>query len=64
MLELVDTGIFAYDIETGETLWMNEALTNMLDIPHLKNIHWLKKRNETLYNEITAIPLGDTEISQ
>ncbi|GHT10222.1 sensor histidine kinase [Bacteroidia bacterium] len=59
MLELVDTGIFAYNIETGETLWMNEALTNMLDIPHLKNMHWLKKRNETLYNEIAEIPLGE-----
>lgn len=26
MLELVDTGILAYDMETHESLWMNDSL--------------------------------------
>lgn len=57
MLELVDTGILAYDVETCEVLWMNEAFTTMLNIPHIKNIRWLGKQNENLFNEILGIPL-------
>ena len=52
MLELVDTGILAYEIETHETLWMNDSFTTMLNIPHIKNINWLKKQNEDLFNEL------------
>lgn len=58
ILELVDTGILAYDIETHETLWMNDALATMLNIPHIKNINWLKKRNEGLFRELSDIPLN------
>lgn len=58
ILELVDTGILAYDVETNETLWMNDAFTTMLNIPHIKNIRWLKKQNEGLFNELLAIPTG------
>lgn len=57
MLELVDTGILAYDVETYETLWMNDAFTTLFNIPHLKNIRWLKKQNEGLFNELLAIPV-------
>lgn len=57
MLELVDTGILAYDIETHETLWMNDAFTTMLNIPHVKNINWLEKHNPELFNELLTIPL-------
>ena len=44
MLELVDTGILAYDMETHESLWMNDSFTTLLNIPHIKNINWLKKQ--------------------
>lgn len=57
MLELVDTGILAYDVETMETLWMNDAFTTMLNIPHIKNIRWLRKQNEALFNELLEIPV-------
>lgn len=57
ILELVDTGILAYDVETLETLWMNDAFTTMLNIPQIKNIHWLKKQNEALFNELLEIPV-------
>ena len=60
MLELVDTGILAYDIETYETLWMNDAFTTMLNIPHIKNINWLKKQNEGLFNELLDIPVNES----
>jgi len=60
MLELVDTGILAYNIDTHETLWMNDSFTTMLNIPHIKNINWLKKHNEDLFNELLDIPLNES----
>lgn len=62
MLELVDTGILAYDIETYEALWMNDAFTTMLNIPHIKNINWLKKQNEGLFNELLDIPVNESTL--
>jgi len=62
MLELVDTGILSYDVETMDILWMNEALKNMFNIPQIKNIHWLEKRNENLHNELIEIPLGSSRL--
>ena len=63
MLELVDTGILSYDMETMETLWMNEALITMFNIPYIKNIHWLEKRNRNLYDELIDIPLGISRLA-
>ena len=62
MLELVDTGMLSYDMETREVLWMNDALANMFRLPSLKNIDWLKKRNEKLYTELMEIPLGESRL--
>ena len=58
MLEVVDTGILSYDMETMETLWINDSMKTMFSIPYIKNIHWLKKRNPNLYDELIEIPLG------
>lgn len=62
MLELVDTGILAYEIETHETLWMNDSFTTMLNIPHIKNINWLKKQNKDLFNELLDIPVNKSTL--
>lgn len=62
MLELVDTGILAYEIETHETLWMNDSFTTMLNIPHIKNINWLKKQNEDLFYELLDIPVNESTL--
>ena len=62
VLELVDTGILVYDIKTNEIIWMNDSLGNMLQIPKLKNIDWLKKRDPNLYLKITDIPLGENKL--
>jgi len=62
MLELVDTGILSYDMETMETLWMNDSLKTMFKIPYIKNIRWLEKRNRNLYNELIDIPLGSSRL--
>src|SRR6266498_2798126 len=63
ILELVDTGILSYEMETGEVVWMNESLKKLLQIPYLKTIHSLSKRDWNLYHEIMALPLGQSIIA-
>ena len=63
ILELVDTGILSYNAETGEVIWMNESLKKMLQLPYLKTIHSLKKREEELYHEIIQLKPGEGKIA-
>jgi Signal transduction histidine kinase regulating C4-dicarboxylate transport system len=62
MLELVDTGILSYDIESKGVLWMNNSFKNMFNIPYLENVNWIEKRNKSLYDELINIPLGESRI--
>jgi nitrogen fixation/metabolism regulation signal transduction histidine kinase len=63
ILELVDTGILSYEESTGDVVWMNESLKNMMQLPYLKTIHSLSKRDDTLYNQIVALKPGDHKIA-
>ncbi len=63
ILELVDTGILSYEMENGEVVWMNEALKKLLQVPYLKTIHSLSKRDWGLYHEIMSLPLGESHIA-
>lgn len=63
ILELVDTGILSYEEQTGEIVWMNESLKRMLQLPYLKTIHSLRKRDEELYGEILALKPGAHQIA-
>lgn len=63
ILELVDTGILSYEMESGEVVWMNESLKKLLEIPYLKTIHSLSKRDWGLYHEIMSLPLGQSIIA-
>jgi C4-dicarboxylate-specific signal transduction histidine kinase len=62
-LELVNTGILAYDIETYDTLWINDSFKAMFQIPYVKNINWLQKRHPTLYEELKEIQLGENRLT-
>ena len=62
ILELVDTGIFSYEQESGETGWINESFKKLMGVPYLKTIHSLQKREETLYHEIINLKAGDSKI--
>ncbi|HQW83077.1 MAG TPA: HAMP domain-containing sensor histidine kinase [Ferruginibacter sp.] len=62
ILELVDTGILSYNNNEGEVMWMNESLKQLLNIPYLKSIQSLQKRDEVLYNEIIALKPGDHKV--
>lgn len=63
ILELVDTGIISYQEETGEIVWMNESLKKMLQLPYLKTIHSLSKRDPDLCSEILSLKPGESRIA-
>jgi two-component system nitrogen regulation sensor histidine kinase NtrY len=63
ILELVDTGILSYEMESGAVVWMNEALKKLLQVPYLRTIHSLAKRDWNLYHEVMALPLGENIIA-
>ena len=52
ILEMVDIGIIAYNIETGDVLWSNDSFRETLDFPSFKNIHFVEKRKPELYTTI------------
>jgi len=63
ILELVDTGILSYQEESGDIVWMNESLKKMLQLPYLKTIHSLNKRDAELGEAIVALKPGDSKIA-
>ena len=62
-LELVNTGILNFEIETGEVIWINESLKQMLQIPYLKTIQSLEKRDVELYHEIINLNPGEGKMT-
>jgi nitrogen fixation/metabolism regulation signal transduction histidine kinase len=63
ILELVDTGILSYEEKTGEVVWMNESLKKMIQLPYLKTIHSLSKRDNELCRDILAVKPGESLIA-
>jgi two-component system nitrogen regulation sensor histidine kinase NtrY len=63
ILELVDTGILSYEIESGTVVWMNESLKRLLQLPYLKTIHSLEKRDKELFQQIMTLQPGASKIS-
>lgn len=64
ILELIDTGILSYQTENGEVIWMNESLKELLQIPYLKTIDSLARRDERLHQEIISLKSGGSKISE
>lgn len=58
ILELVDTGILLYDIHTGEVLWMNEALRQLLKVPFFKHLSSIEKRKKDIYAQLQKLSAG------
>ncbi|WP_224998690.1 PAS domain-containing sensor histidine kinase [Cesiribacter sp. SM1] len=63
ILELVDTGILSYDLDSGEVVWMNESLKKLLHVPYLRTINSLEKRDPDLKAEIQELKPGDSKIA-
>jgi two-component system, NtrC family, nitrogen regulation sensor histidine kinase NtrY len=64
VLELVDTGILSYQLSNGEVVWMNESIKKILQLPYLKTIHSLEKRDPVLYHQIIGLTPGERIISK
>lgn len=52
ILEMVDIGIIAFNLESGDVLWTNDSFGDILDIPSFKNIRFVEKRKPELYTTI------------
>lgn len=52
ILELIQTGIIAYNIETGHVLWGNDAFKTILNVPSLKTVNFIKNRKPELFKLI------------
>ncbi|WP_407557438.1 sensor histidine kinase [Winogradskyella sp. 4-2091] len=52
ILEMVDIGIIAYNLESGDVLWSNDSFGDILDIPSFKNIRFVENRKPELFNTI------------
>ena len=63
ILELVDTGILSYETNSGEVVWMNESLKRLLQIPYLKTISSLARRDAMLAATVTGLKPGDVKIA-
>ncbi len=62
IMEMVETGIISYDVESADVLLMNEPLKKMLHVPYMKTIHYLSKRDSELYTAIQQVQPGTTRI--
>lgn len=54
ILEMVDTGIIAYNTKSGKILLVNNAFKQILDVPEFRNMSFLEKRRFDFYNKICA----------
>ena len=62
ILELVDTGIISYETFSGTMNWMNEPFKKMMEIPYLKTINSLQKRDADLYEAVISIRPGEIKV--
>jgi two-component system, NtrC family, nitrogen regulation sensor histidine kinase NtrY len=63
ILELVETGIISYEVESGELIWMNDSFKKIMGIPYLKTIHSLEKRDAQLYQDILSLKPKENKIT-
>ncbi|HEA30668.1 MAG TPA: HAMP domain-containing histidine kinase [Leeuwenhoekiella sp.] len=52
ILSMIDVGIIAYNLESGEVLWTNDSFLNILDFPAFKNIQFIARRRPEVHSEL------------
>lgn len=65
ILEMVDVGLLAYEVNSGNVLWVNESFQDTLDFPSFKNLSFIRSRNpevfellfENFYSKPAAVEL-------
>lgn len=61
ILEMVDIGIIAYNIKTGDVLWANDSFKDTIDFPTFKNIRFVANRKPELYENIFETPHSEAQ---
>ena len=61
ILEMVNVGIIAYNLDTGEVLWSNDFFNETLSLPSFKNVRFIEKRKPALYTTIFDVFHKDAE---
>ncbi|TRZ45721.1 sensor histidine kinase [Robertkochia solimangrovi] len=52
ILQMVDTGILAYSLDSGQVLLQNSAFKEILDVPEFRNVSFLEKRKSDFYKDV------------
>lgn len=52
ILELIDTGIIAYNTESAKILWVNDSFKKTLEIPSIKTVRFIESRKPKLFEAI------------
>lgn len=52
ILELIDTGILAFNMDSGHVLWVNESFKQNLSLPSIKTVQFVKERKPELYDSV------------
>lgn len=52
ILELVDVGIIAFNLDSGEILWANDSIKNTLNFPSFKKVSFVARRKPEIYKEV------------
>lgn len=62
VLELVDTAILAFEPKTGDIIWINNQMKNLLNVPGIKNLQRLERQLPALNEAIYQVSPGGQSI--
>lgn len=62
VINMLDSAIIFYHLETGKVEWINDAFKHLFETPHLGNINGLRKRRQELYEKTMSLQVGQQQI--
>lgn len=62
VINMLDSAILFYHLDSGKVEWINDAFKEMFQTPHLGNIKGLEKRNKDLYDKINQLKIGSQQM--
>ena len=62
VINLLDSAILFYQVDSGHVLWTNEAFKNLFSSPHLGSIEGMKKRNPILFIKTMELVGGEQKM--
>ena len=61
ILELIDVGILVYETDDHDIFLSNDAFRKITRMPTVRNINYLKTRNNAFYNDLLNLQAGDSK---